>query len=166
MEHFLGRYAPYLYALMRIMIGVHYACHGAQKLFGLFGGVGGPPGGTVPLGSLLGVAGLIELGGGLLITVGWWAGSAAFLASGEMATAYFLQHAPRGFWPIQNSGERAVLYCFLFLYIASRGAGRWSLDRLRGNSLEGSGASNTQVREATSLGGEPPDVRPGHLGDG
>jgi putative oxidoreductase len=87
MEHFLGRYAPYLYALMRIMIGMQYASHGAQKLFGVLGGVGGPPGGTVPLGSLVGVAGLIELGGGLLITVGWWAGSAAFLASGEMATA-------------------------------------------------------------------------------
>ena len=158
MEHFLGRYAPYLYALMRIMIGVQYACHGAQKLFGLFGGVGGPPGGTVPLGSLLGVAGLIELCGGLLITVGWWAGSAAFLASGEMATAYFLQHAPRGFWPIHNSGERAVLYCFVFLYIASRGAGCWSLDRLRGHSLTGSGASNPPVRRGRiwgRQGGEP-----------
>ena len=97
-------------------------------------------------GSLLGAAGLIELGAGLLITVGWWAGSAAFLASGEMATAYFLQHAPRGFWPIQNSGERAVLYCFVFLYVASRGAGCWSLDRLRGRALPGLGASNTSVR--------------------
>ena len=143
--HLLGRYAPSLYALMRIMIGVQYASHGAQKLFGDLGGIGGAAGGTVPLGSLLGLAGLIELGAGLLITVGWWAGSAAFLASGEMATAYFLRHAPRGFWPIQNSGERAVLYCFVFLYVASRGAGCWSLDRLRGHSLPGSGASHTAV---------------------
>ena len=135
MEHVLGRYVSYLYSLMRIMFGLQYASHGAQKLFGVLGGAGGAAGGTVPLGSLLGVAGLIELGAGLLITVGWWAGSAAFLASGEMATAYFLRHAPRGFWPIQNSGERAVLYCFVFLYIASRGAGCWSLDRLRSNSL-------------------------------
>jgi putative oxidoreductase len=158
MEHFLGRDAPYLYALMRIMIGAHYASHGAQKLFGVLGGVGGPPGGTVPLGSLVGVAGLIELGGGLLITIGWWAGSAAFLASGEMATAYFLRHAPRGFWPLHNSGERAVLYGCVFLYIASRGAGCWSLDRLRGRSLTGSGASNPPVRHGRisgCQGGEP-----------
>jgi putative oxidoreductase len=152
MTQILGRYAPYLYALMRIMIGVQYACHGAQKLFGVLGGVGGAAGGTVPLGSLLGLAGLIELGAGLLITVGWWAGSAAFLASGEMATAYFLRHAPRSFWPLQNSGERAVLYCFVFLYVASRGAGCWSLDRLRGHSLQGSGASNTSVRRGWRWG--------------
>jgi putative oxidoreductase len=131
---------------------------GPRSSLGCSEASGDPPGGTVPLGSLLGVAGLIELGGGLLITVGWWAGSAAFLASGEMATAYFLRHAPRGFWPLHNSGERAVLYGCVFLYIASRGAGCWSLDRLRGHSLTGSGASNPPVRHGRiwgCQGGEP-----------
>jgi putative oxidoreductase len=94
---------------------------------GLFGGV---QGGTVPLLSLMGLAGLIELGAGLLIAGGVLTRPAAFLASGEMAFAYWLAHAPQGFWPIQNRGELAVLNCFLFLYIMSRGAGPWSLVRL------------------------------------
>ena len=107
--------APYLYALMRIVFGVLFACHGAQKLFGLLGGT------PVALVSLRGLAGLIELVGGLLIAVGFLTGYAAFIASGEMAMAYFMAHAPRGFWPIQNREELALLYCFSFLYIATRG---------------------------------------------
>ena len=79
--------------------------------------------------SLFGLAGIIELVGGLLITVGLMTGYAAFIASGQMAAAYFMAHFPRGFWPIQNGGELAVLYCFVFLYIASRGVGVWSIDR-------------------------------------
>lgn len=78
---------------------------------------------TVPLFSLMGLAGCIECVGGLLIALGILTSFAAFVASGEMAFAYFTQHFPRGFWPIQNGGEIVVLYCFLFLYIAANGAG-------------------------------------------
>jgi putative oxidoreductase len=120
------RTAPYLYALLRIIGALLYACHGAQKLLGLFGGVGGHPGATVPLVSLLGLAGIIELAGGLLIACGVLTRPAAFIASGEMACAYWLSHAPRNVWPIRNGGEVAVLNCFLFLYIVSQGTGPWS----------------------------------------
>jgi putative oxidoreductase len=134
MDRIVTRAAPYLYALLRIIGALLYACHGGQKLFGLFGGVRGQPGATVPLVSLLGLAGVIELGAGLLIAGGVLTQPAAFLASGEMAVAYWLSHAPRNFWPIRNGGELAVLNCFLFLYIASQGAGPWSLAKL-GNQL-------------------------------
>lgn len=127
MERIVTRAAPYLYALLRIIGALLYACHGAQKVLGLFGGV---QGGTVPLLSLMGLAGLIELGAGLLIACGVLTRPAAFIASGQMAFAYWLAHAPRGFWPVQNGGELAVLNCFLFLYIMSQGAGPWSLARL------------------------------------
>jgi len=127
MEQIVTRTAPYLYALLRIIGALLYVCHGAQKLLGLFGGVRG---GTVPLLSLMGLAGLIELGAGLLIAGGLLTRPAAFIASGEMAFAYWLSHAPRDPWPIRNGGEVAVLNCFLFLYIASQGAGPWSLARL------------------------------------
>ena len=120
---------PYLYALLRIIAGLLFACRGAQKLFGVFGGVGPPPGATVPLFSQMGLAGVIELVGGLLMTFGIFTSPVAFIASGEMASAYFLGHFPRGFWPIQNGGELAVLNCFLFLYIAAHGTGIWGLGR-------------------------------------
>ena len=129
MERIVTRAAPYLYALLRIIGALLYVCHGAQKLLGLFGGVRG---GTVPLLSLMGLAGLIELGAGLLIAGGILTRPAAFLASGEMAFAYFLAHFPRHFWPIQNGGEVPVLYCFLFLYIASQGPGPLCLANLFG----------------------------------
>jgi putative oxidoreductase len=129
MERFLGSWAPQLYALLRIVAGLLFACHGAQKLFGVFGGIGGQPGTTVPLYSLMGLAGGIEFVGGLCIAVGLLTGYAAFIASGEMAMAYFTAHVPRSFWPIENKGELAVLYCFLFLYMAARGSGIWSLER-------------------------------------
>jgi len=125
MERFLAGYAPQVYALLRIVIGLLFFCHGAQKVFGLFGGINGAP---VPLPSLLGVAGVLELILGTLVTVGWLAGYAAFLASGEMAAAYLIGHFPHGFWPIQNNSEAAVFYCFAFLYMATQGAGIWSVD--------------------------------------
>ena len=131
MERFLGQYSPYIYAVMRIVVGFLFACHGAQKLFGAFGGVD-KRGATAPLLSLFGLAGIIELVGGLLIVVGFMTGYAAFIASGEMAGAYFTAHFPRGVWPIENTGELAALYSFVFLYIASRGAGAWSIDQARG----------------------------------
>lgn len=119
----LARFANYTYPLFRIVTGGLFAFHGAQKLFGAFGGQ------TVPLASLFGLAGIIELVCGVLVMVGFFTGLAAFIASGQMAAAYFMAHAPRGPWPIQNEGELAALYCFAFLYIASRGAGRWGVDR-------------------------------------
>jgi putative oxidoreductase len=123
----LGRYSEQVFTVTRIVFGVLFACHGAQKLFGVLGGVGGA-GKTVPLASLFGLAGTIEFFGGVLIAIGFMASYAAFIAAGEMAVAYFMVHARRAPWPIQNLGEPAVLYCFAFLYIAARGAGRWSVD--------------------------------------
>jgi putative oxidoreductase len=126
MHRILGGYAEPLWAVLRIVASFLFACHGAQKLFGVFGGVSGQ-GDTVPLLSQLGLAGLIELVGGTLVAVGLLGSSAAFLASGEMAVAYFTAHQPRGLLPIQNGGELAALYAFFFLYVAARGSGRWSL---------------------------------------
>jgi putative oxidoreductase len=121
MENILGRFAPYLYALLRIVAGLLFACHGAQKLFGVLGGQ------QASLMSQFGLAGVIEFGGGLLIAAGVFTSLVAFIASGEMAFAYFQAHAPRGTFPIQNGGELAVLYCFLFLYFAARGNGALSV---------------------------------------
>ncbi len=123
MERALGRFSPQFYALMRIVVGLLFACHGAQKLFGLFGGQ------QVPLASMFGLAGIIECVGGLMIAIGFLTGTVAFIASGEMAYAFFTAHLPRGPVPIQNGGELAVLYCFVFLYIASRGVGIWGVDK-------------------------------------
>ncbi|HEU5181814.1 MAG TPA: DoxX family protein [Candidatus Polarisedimenticolia bacterium] len=124
MERWLGRYADWIYGIMRLVVGFLFACHGAQKLFGALGGqqMLHPP--------LIATAGVIEFFGGVLVAIGLFAGWAAFLASGTMAVAYFMAHAPNGFWPIVNHGEPAVLYCFVFLYIASRGSGRLSVESL------------------------------------
>lgn len=121
------RYAPQVFALFRIVAGFLFLFHGAQKLLGLFGGMGGG-GATASMLSMMWFAGVIELVGGLLIMIGLFARIAAFIASGEMAVAYFMVHQPQGAWPIQNQGELAALYCFAFLYIAARGAGVWSAD--------------------------------------
>lgn len=123
MERVIGRFAPQLYALMRIVVGLLFACHGAQKLFGVLGGQ------QMTFASQMGLAGVIEFVGGLMIAVGLLTGFAAFIASGEMAYAYFTAHAPRAPFPVQNGGELAVLYCFVFLYIAARGAGIWAVDK-------------------------------------
>lgn len=121
----LVQYSPYIYAILRVIVGLSFALHGAQKVFGIPGNKA-----PVPISSLLGVGGLIELICGLLIALGLWASYAAFLASGEMAAAYFMVHASKGLLPILNGGEIAVLYCFLFLYIAAHGSGIWSADAL------------------------------------
>lgn len=131
MDKILGRYSPYLYAILRIFAGLMFAMHGSQKLFGIPGNK--PP---VPLASLFGVGGALELVGGLMIALGLLASYAAFITSGEMAVAYFMLHFPQGFFPIVNDGDLAVLYCFLFLYIAAKGAGVWSIDRLLGKTNE------------------------------
>lgn len=124
MERVLGRYAGELYSILRLVAGLLFACHGAQKLFGVLGGT------AQPIASLMGLAGVIEFFGGLLIAVGLFTSPVAFLASGQMAAAYFLAHAPRGSWPVENGGELAALYCFLFLYMAARGSGPLSVDRM------------------------------------
>jgi putative oxidoreductase len=111
---------------MRIVIAILFMQHGGQKLFEY------PPGGhKVPLESLLGVGGILELVGGALIFLGFLTRPVAFILSGEMAVAYFKAHAPNGFWPVQNHGELAVIYCFVFLYFAASGAGPLSIDALR-----------------------------------
>ncbi|MGH9221771.1 MAG: DoxX family protein [Vicinamibacterales bacterium] len=125
MQRFLGRYSPYLYALLRIVAGFLFSLHGVQKLFGALGGK------PVELMSQMGLAGVIELVGGMLMAVGLFTSPVAFIASGEMAVAYFQAHFPRSIWPIVNGGELAALYCFLFLYFAAMGSGKWSVDSLR-----------------------------------
>jgi putative oxidoreductase len=124
MTRFLRRLEPHAYAAMRIVFGVLFVFHGLQK-FGLVGGR------RVPLLSLTGAAAFIETIGGTLIALGVATSPVAFLASGEMAVAYFRAHVPRGTWPINNGGELAVLYCFAFLFFACRGSGLWSADALR-----------------------------------
>lgn len=121
----LTRFEPHAYAALRIVAGLLFSFHGLQK-WGLLGGQ------MVDLGSLRGLAAIIESIAGPLIMVGLLTAPVAFIASGEMAVAYFTSHLPRAFWPIQNAGEPAVLYCFIFLYIATRGGGRWSFDALLG----------------------------------
>src|ERR1700730_18283121 len=121
----LQRYEQLIYALLRVFAGLLFLCHGAQKAFGAFGGHGD---GSLP--PLLVVGGWIELVGGALIALGLFGAIAAFIASGEMAVAYFRAPARGGFWPIANHGERAVLYCFVFLYIAAHGSGPFSVDAL------------------------------------
>ncbi len=121
---FLGRFEPQAYALMRIVAGLLFMFHGLQK-FGMYGGK------QVELASLLGAAAIIELVGGALLMIGFAAAPVAFIASGEMAYAYFTAHQPNGTWPIQNQGELAALYAFVFLYIATRGSGIWSVDGAR-----------------------------------
>ena len=112
-------------SLLRMIAGGLFLCHGGMKLFGWFGGL--PPGALTPL-TL--AAGWIETVGGSLILLGLFTRAAAFLTAGEMAVAYFKVHFPRGFWPILNKGEPAVLFCFIFLLLLANGAGPISLDRL------------------------------------
>lgn len=125
MERVLGQYSEPAYALMRIVVGFLFACHGAQKILGLFGGV--DEAGTAASFGLIWIAGIIELVGGLAVATGFQAGSAAFLCSGQMAVAYFMAHQGRALFPIQNGGELAALYSFVFLFIATRGSGIWSI---------------------------------------
>jgi putative oxidoreductase len=116
-----------VYAVLRVMATFVYMQHGAQKLFGAFGGFG-PGHHAAPLFSLFGLAGVIEFFLGMLVLVGLLTRPAAFIMSGEMAAAYFIAHQPKGALPIQNGGELAVLYAFVFLYIAARGSGTLSVD--------------------------------------
>lgn len=123
----LATWAPRLLSVLRIVTAFLMLWHGAQKLFNV------PPSdhGGVELMSQMGLAGVLEFGGGLLFLLGLFTRPVAFLLSGTMAVAYFQAHAAQGLLPIQNGGELAVLYCFVFLYYVAAGAGPWSLDALR-----------------------------------
>ena len=126
---FLKPYSECIHDTVRIVAGVLFFQHGAQKIFGILGAEQ-----SVELGSRLGLAGIIEMVAGALIALGLFTPIAAFIASGEMAVAFFIAHVPRGsIWPLVNGGEPAVLFCFLFLYLASRDSGDWSLDRMLKN---------------------------------
>ena len=127
LDSFYLKWGPRLLSVLRIVAGFLLMQHGMQKLLGLPAPM---PGGTVPLLSLFGLAGALELVGGLLILLGLFTRPVAFILSGELATAYFMAHAPRGFWPLLNQGELAALYSFVFLYLAVAGGGAWALDRL------------------------------------
>ena len=122
-------WAARLRSVLRIVAAFLFVAHGTQKLFG-FPAAG--PNAPVPLISLLGVAGTLETGGGTLLLLGLFTRPVAFLLAGEMAVAYFLRHAPHGFWPLLNRGELPVLFCFLYLYLAAAGGGPWSLEALQG----------------------------------
>jgi putative oxidoreductase len=121
----LLRLRPYAHALLRIMVGLLFVSHCRQKLFGWFGGQ------PVPMGSLFGVTGIIETVLGLPITIGLFTSYAAVIAGGEMAVAYFMGHFPNGFWPLENQVSPPVLFCFIFLYMATQGSTIWSIDAAR-----------------------------------
>jgi putative oxidoreductase len=121
----VGCYAPYILSIVRIVVALLFFEHGLSRLFGF-----PSPLPTPAIFTLYWFAGAIEFAGGALVTLGLFTRTAAFIMSGQMAFAYFLSHAPAGFFPILNRGDGAILYCFIFLYIAFAGAGPWSLDAL------------------------------------
>lgn len=127
LNSFLSRWSPRILSVMRIVVALLFVQHGAQKLFGF---LAPPEAMTPPLLSLMGVAGVLEFFGGLLVALGLFTRPTAFILSGLMAVAYFMVHAPKGFWPLQNKGELAMLWSFVFLYLAVAGGGAWSLDRV------------------------------------
>jgi putative oxidoreductase len=126
---FLDRWSPELLSVLRIVAALLFLEHGTVKLFGF---PVNPQGGMPPpvFLSLIWVAGVIELVGGALLAVGLWTRVVAFICAGEMAFAYFMAHAPQNFFPVNNNGDAAILYCFVFLYIAAAGPGPWSVDAM------------------------------------
>lgn len=133
MKPFMSIYNPQGYALMRIVVGFLFLWHGAQKLFG----IPIPMPGEVPA-FITYIAGPIELVGGILVMIGLLTRWAAFIISGQMAVAYWMAHGVKALLPIQNNGELAVLYCFIFLFISTQGGGIWSVDAfLRGDGGRG-----------------------------
>jgi putative oxidoreductase len=127
--NFLAPWEPQLRSLLRIVAGFAFSLHGYQKFFGWLGGFG--PTGTPELGSMMGVAGVLETFGGALIILGLFTRPTAFVLSGQMAVAYFMVHLPISIFPLLNMGEITVLYCFTFLWLVAAGPGPWSVDALR-----------------------------------
>ena len=121
-------WTPYLLSVLRIVAAFLFIQFGTAKLYGFPAPIM-PGGGTAPFGTLVWWASVFETYGGSLLLVGLYTRPVAFLLSGEMAVAYWMGHAPRGFFPVLNGGDAAILYCFIFLYIAFAGGGAWSLDR-------------------------------------
>ena len=129
MESLLASWSPRLLSVLRFVTAFLFIAHGTQKLFDF----PVPRSSPLELWSLIGLAGVLEVAGGALLLVGLFTRPVAFVMSGLMAFAYFIAHAPQGFWPLVNRGELAALYCFVFLYLAAAGGGPWSVDqRLRG----------------------------------
>ena len=122
-----AQWAPYVLSILRIVVAFLFIAHGTQKYFGY---PSLEPRAGIAVNSLRGVGSLLEMIGGTLLFFGLFTRPVAFLLSGEMAVAYFVSHAPRGFWPLLNRGEPAVLFCFIWLYFAAAGGGAWSLDVL------------------------------------
>lgn len=124
-------WSPRILSVLRIVAAITFILAGSVKLFAF--PVGVPPhGGTVGLISEAGLAGILEIFGGAFLLLGLFTRPVAFLLSGEMAVAYFQFHSPQGLWPVANGGIPALLYCFIWLYISTAGAGPWSLDARRG----------------------------------
>jgi putative oxidoreductase len=120
---------PRMLSILRIMVGVLYMEHGLAKILDFPHQPNHAPYAVLTL--VPGLQGLLELVGGLLLALGWFTRTVAFILAGNMAVAYFMAHAPRGFFPLLNGGELAIVYCFVFLYLCVAGGGEWSLDRLR-----------------------------------
>jgi len=121
----LGRYAPHLLGILRIVTALTFITHGTQKLLGF----PAPPSWGMPAAfTLPWIAGVIEIVGGALLVVGFLTRPTAFVLSGLMACAYWLSHGPKSFYPLLNGGEPALLFCFIFLYIAAAGAGAFAID--------------------------------------
>jgi putative oxidoreductase len=128
LDNVFSAWSPRLLSVLRIATSLLFLQHATAKLFG-FPHVAYFD--NLKLASLVGVAGLIELVGGALVLVGLFTRPVAFILSGQMAVAYFMAHAPQGFFPLLNQGELAALYCFVFLYLAAAGGGAWSVDELQ-----------------------------------
>ena len=124
-------WTPRLLSVLRIVAAFLFMQFGTAKLFAFPAAIM-PGGGTAPIASLPGIAGILETFGGLFLLVGLFTRPVAFILAGEMAIAYFLGHAPNGFWPVLNQGHPAILFCFIWLYVSAAGAGPWSLDAKRG----------------------------------
>jgi putative oxidoreductase len=122
---FYNTWSPRLLSILRIITALVFMAHGGQKLFG----IPVPANAPLELFSLLGLAAVLEFFGGLLLLIGLFTRPVAFILSGQMAVAYFMVFASKGFWPLVNKGELAVVYCFLFLYLSVAGGGAWSIDR-------------------------------------
>jgi putative oxidoreductase len=146
-DSFYVRWTPRLLSVLRIVAAFLFIAHGAQKLFGFFA----TPGAAAPPAfSQMWVGGVLEFFGGVSLLVGLFTRPVAFILSGMMAIGYFQMHAPAGFWPLQNKGEMAVLYSFIFLFLSVAGGGAWSVDRLlrRDSSEDHSLPFENAVRKA------------------
>jgi putative oxidoreductase len=127
-NNFYSTWAPRILSVLRIIAAFLFIAHGSQKLFGFPSSDQASD--PFQLFTMRGIAGILEFFGGLLLLLGLFTRPVAFILAGQMAVAYFMVHAPQGFWPLLNRGELAALYCFLFLYFATAGGGEWSLDNL------------------------------------